>query len=59
MAIGTSGEAREIQAICTKIKFIIPAVGLTLINRRCTIQFDSLIPMRLLLSLSQNINCCF
>ena len=35
-----------------QIKFIIPAVGRTVINRERSRQFDSLIPMRRLLSLS-------
>ena len=47
-----------IPAICPKIKFIIPAVGRTVINRERSRQFDSLISMRRLLSLSQiGINC--
>ena len=40
------------QPFVQKLKFIIPAVGLTVIISRGTIQFDSLIPMRLLLNLS-------
>ena len=49
---GATEEAREIPAFCPESEFIIPAVGLTVINRRGTRQFDSLIictvPMRLL-----------